>query len=68
MAETERSGSRRAETACFLVIFISLESVAILFVEDGDSLWQDFVAAFVVAVIARTVTWLAFGRRRRARP
>ncbi|MBL7486729.1 hypothetical protein I6A60_35815 [Frankia sp. AgB1.9] len=68
MAETGRSGSRRAETVCFLVVFIALQSVVILFLEDGDSLWQDFLGAFIVAVIARTVTWLAFGRRRRARP
>ncbi|WP_232794383.1 hypothetical protein [Pseudofrankia saprophytica] len=60
-------GSRRAETVCSLVIFVGLQTIAILFVEDGDSLWQDVVAALVVAVIARSVTWLAFSRRR-ARP
>ncbi|ONH25973.1 hypothetical protein [Pseudofrankia asymbiotica] len=67
MAGTGRSRNHRAETVCFLVIFIGLQSIAILFVENGDSLWQDVVAAFVVAVIARCVTWLAFSRRR-ARP
>jgi membrane protein YdbS with pleckstrin-like domain len=68
MSESGRSGNRRAENAFFLVLFIALQTVAILFIEDGDSLWQDIVAAFVVAVIARLVTWLAFGLRRRVRP
>ncbi|MDT3438227.1 hypothetical protein [Pseudofrankia sp. BMG5.37] len=67
MAKTGRSEIWRAETACFLVVFIGLQTIAILFVEDSESLWQDVVAAAVVAVIARGVTWLAFGRRR-ARP
>ncbi|WP_198153025.1 hypothetical protein [Pseudofrankia sp. DC12] len=55
MVETGRSGSRRAETVCFLVIFIALQTVTILFVENGDSLVADFVAAFVVAVFSRCV-------------
>jgi hypothetical protein len=62
--DTGRPGNRRAETACFLVVFIGLLEVAILCVKDGDSLVQDVVAAFAVAVIARAVAWLAFGRRR----
>jgi len=68
MAETGRRRSQRAEVACFLVLFIGLQTITILFIENSDSLLEDFVAALVVGAIARTVTWLLFTAvRRRAR-
>jgi hypothetical protein len=68
VAKWRISANNRAENVCFLVVFIAAQSLAILIFDYGDNLLEDVLVAFVLAVIARGVSWLAFGRRRQARP